>query len=350
MQRSGELSGEALELARALGDRDALVEALCARLHALSGPDHIDALIEAADDLLARSAQDTWMQAEAHTARIGAFLHRGDVPAADAALGEAERVTREAHLPEAIWFHDRIRNQRRIVDGEFDAAKAVCEELGARAKRMGLGYGVLFLGAQRNAILLAQQGVEAARSWNLSALFALGAEMQPSYRAGLVALSAELGHAQEARRMLDTMATHGFADVPTDIGYLNTLAHLGRAAAQLPDREHAERLYALLAPYAHYNTPNSMLFYDGSVSHPLALLAASLGRDASAEEHFAAALAQNEGLGARPQAARVGYEYARWLAEHRSSARGRGMALRARTLADELGMPWLASSAAELVA
>jgi hypothetical protein len=59
-------------------------------------------------------------------------------------------------------------------------------------------------------------------------------------------------------------------DIPRDIGYVNALSHLSLVAVQLEDRARAERLYDLLSPYALLNTPNSMLFYEGSASHALA--------------------------------------------------------------------------------
>src|SRR6185436_3787071 len=55
MQQSGELSASALSLARELGKPSGLFEALRARLYSLSGPDHIDALLEVAGEMLERS-------------------------------------------------------------------------------------------------------------------------------------------------------------------------------------------------------------------------------------------------------------------------------------------------------
>ena len=280
-------------------------------------------------------------------ARIGAFLHRGNVESADAALRELERAAREARLPEAIWFHDRIRNQRRIIDGEFDAAKTACKEMERRGERIGLGYRSIFMDTQLQTIRLYQRGPNVARGWNLALLFAMDG-VQLSYRAGLVALAAEIGQTREATRMLDAMAARDFEDLPRDIGYLNALSHLSRAAATLRDRPSAERLYELLAPYADCNTPNSMLFYEGSASHALALLAALLGWDERAEEHFEAAVAANEPLGARPAFARASCDYAHWLVRHRGPARARGPALRAATVAEELGMDWLVARAHEV--
>jgi DNA-binding winged helix-turn-helix (wHTH) protein/tetratricopeptide (TPR) repeat protein len=347
MRRSAELSGEAEALARRLGDPGWLLEALRARLHSLSGPDHVDAVIAVANEMLSLNERGGWMNGDAHVACVGANLYRGDVAAADAALREVEREARAARLPEAIWLHDRIRNQRRLLDGDFEAARAGCRELASRAKRMGLSYGRLFLNAQRFAIELAVHGPEIARGWSLTPLLAAGDDVQPSYRAAVVALLAQLGEHGEAKRMLEGMLAD-CEDIPKDIGYVNALAHLSFAVAELSDRERAGTLYRLLAPYALHNTPNSMLLYEGSASHPLARLAALLGDDARAEEHFETALAHDERLGARPQLARVGYDWARFLAERRSAARARTEADRAARLAGDLGMGWLASSAREL--
>jgi len=348
MLRSAALSEEAVALARRLGDSVRLFEALRARLHALSGPDHIDDVIAVADEMLRLNERGRWASGDAHVARVGAFLYRGEMAAADASLQAVEREARSARLPEAIWLHDRLRNQRRLADGEFEAALAECKELGGRGKRMGLSYGRLFLDAQRFAISLARGGPEAVRERNLAVLFSAGAEVQWSYRAGIVSLTAQLGREREARSMLDQMAARDFEDIPKDIGYVNALSHLAIAAAELGDSARAERLYGLLAPYALYNTPNSLLLYEGSASYPLALLAALLGRAERAEEHFQEALAMNERLGARPQIARLGYAYARWLAGRQRSARARSEAAQAAHLAGALGMTWLEARAREL--
>jgi hypothetical protein len=348
MARSALLSEEAVELARKLGDTNRLFEALRARLHSLSGPDHIDAVIEVADEMLEMNERGRWTSGDAHMARVGAYLYRGELEAADAALRAVEHEAQAGRLPEAIWMHDRIRNQRRLLDGDFEVAQLECKQLGRRAKRMGLGYGRLFLETQRWAIALGRDGIEVARGWNLMPLFRADDGVQASYRAGVVSLSAELGHEREAQRMLDQMAARSFDDIPKDIGYVNALAHLARAAACLGDRARAERLYELLAPYAAHNTPNSMLFYDGSASFALARLAVSLDLEARADEHFRSALEMNERLGARPFVALVGYEYARWLAEQRRAARARAEAQRAAKLAAELGMGWLEERAAKL--
>ena len=94
--------------------------------------------------------------------------------------------------------------------------------------------------------------------------------------------------------MLERVSADDFAGVPKDIGYLNTLVNLGLVAIALGDRARAECLYGLLAPYPHHNAPTKLLYYEGSVSHYLALLAEFLGERPRAQSHFDDALAMNE--------------------------------------------------------
>jgi len=349
MRRSGELSEQALVLARRLGNRLRLFEALRARLHALSGPDHIDDLLEVASEMLALDSDRTWMSWEAHAARVGALIHRGDIAGADATLHLLGRVAREVRMPEGVWFHDRIVAQRQMLDGEFEAAERSFKDLRQRARRIGLGYGPAFVDVLASWVSISKQGpVEASRGWNVPAMLNAGGEVITSYRAALLVLAVELGLRDVARRTLDAMVSRDLEDLPKDVGYLNALSNLGKAVVGIGDHARAKRIYELLSPYPHHNTPNTMLFYDGSVSHVLALLAGLLGHDAQAEAHFLDALAMNERIGARPHLVRTLDAYSRWLAEHRSASQAKEPARRAHALASGLGMGWLAQRTAAL--
>src|SRR5262249_25517908 len=153
-------------------------------------------------------------------------------------------------------------------------------------------------------------------------------------------LAAELGREREARSMLDTLAARDFEDIPKDLAYLCALTHLSHAAYRLADRPRAERLYALLEPYAALNTPNTLLFSEGSASHPLALLAQTVDRPERAEAHFEAAVELNARMGAWPLRARALFDQAAWLVA-RGDRRARERAREAESLAAELHMNWL---------
>ena len=117
------------------------------------------------------------------------------------------------------------------------------------------------------------------------------------------------------------------------------------------DRPRAEKLYALLLPYAHFNAPDGMLFYDGAVACPLALLAECLGRNAEAEKHFEDAITINARIGHRPQLARTRYQYALFLRARGDAAalqRSRDLAAQAVAEARALDMTWLLEQASKL--
>ena len=66
------------------------------------------------------------------------LAHRGLWAEADErnTLAAFRLVAERRRLPEAIWYHDRVAAQRRILSGEFTAGKAACDALRARVQVM----------------------------------------------------------------------------------------------------------------------------------------------------------------------------------------------------------------------
>jgi hypothetical protein len=135
--------------------------------------------------------------------------------------------------------------------------------------------------------------------------------------------------------------------VPKDLSYLHALCNLAVSAIALDDRGRAERLYALLSPYALLNTPNILGFYEGPVAHFLGLLAVFLDDDAAAEQQFMQAIADNERLGLRPLLARTHLAYASCVMRRRRRD-GEAHQARAIELSEGIGMHWLADQARKL--
>jgi DNA-binding winged helix-turn-helix (wHTH) protein/tetratricopeptide (TPR) repeat protein len=356
MKKSEELSRKALELARAQAPESTLVpEAMRARLYSLSGPDHIDQLLALTDEMLALNIKRVHLPAaDAYAARAGALIYRGDIAGADReieALGQAQDARR---LPEGQWFYERLRVQRKAADGHLQAALEGSARLRAQAEHLGLTYGPWFVDALDRVITLDMHGAKAmlAKIGGNGAGATATAAVQPvNIRARVARGAAELGATAIAREALDAIASEGFASIAAEISYLGTLANLGIVAAVLRDHARAEQLYALLLPYASFNTPNTLLMYEGSVSRFLGHLAACLGRNDRVSEHFDEALEMNERMGARPLVVRTLFEHARWLKQQSSSsaqARGRELAAQAAKLADSLSMQPLAHRARKL--
>ena len=364
LQRSKTLSAQALALARKLGDEAALFEALHAQLYALSGPDDIDALLAAASEMQALDrSPPTWVTMEALAASHGALTLRGDISAAEAVEATIGRIAREQRWPEPIWTHDRLLAQRRALAGDFGTAEAALVDLKARALRMGLGYGAKLIDAMDAQLAAKRAGPQEGVVDAGTAVLGIPLhDIMASMRPGLALLCLYRGQRAIAKSLLENMVSldgvnpdgvgSDGAALPKELTYLNVLANLALLAVDFADEARATRLYEALAPYPHHNTPNALMWYEGSVSHFLAVLARLLGRSERAGSHFDDALAMNEKLGLQPQLAQTCFEYARFLLgsarpPSRTSS-GRRLQQRAIELADGVGMPWLAARAREL--
>ena len=93
----------ALRMARELGERSLVLEALVRTLPALTGPDTIDDLLAASDEIVRLDgAPATWWSAEAFLARHYALIQRSDAAGAYRALeafGECARILASARPP-----------------------------------------------------------------------------------------------------------------------------------------------------------------------------------------------------------------------------------------------------------
>jgi DNA-binding winged helix-turn-helix (wHTH) protein/tetratricopeptide (TPR) repeat protein len=310
-EKSDELSARAVELARQNGNAEDLTQALTSRLHVLSGPDHIDEVLEVTGEIL---RLDPNSAAEVDSARYCALLQRGDMAGSDVVLENYGRLARAMRRPEAVWQHDRLKALRCLHAGEFDKADALFHELFVQSRRLRLPYGQIHYIMHAAALAYERMGLEAMSSsgWRADLEWASAI---PSFQAHWVRLLMESGRREEARQAFEAMAHNGFANITKDIGYLNALAHLSLVAVSLEDQPRAENLYALLQPYPLHNTPNGFSYQLGSVSFFLARLALLLGRSDDAAGHFEVALAMNERMGCTPQVARTQAAFGDMLAD-----------------------------------
>ena len=352
IQKCKQLTEQALALARELGQVAPLLEALRARLYALSGPEDTEALLLTADEMLRLDREHpSIMSLEAFGARAGALSYRGDVAGAEQALAAFGRTAHDLKLLEAIWYYDRQRAQRLLLQGDYTAASANMRELHARSRQLGLGYGSDFLAPLERRV---QNDLQKLNEPQLreSALAQGLYDVIPYMRAQRARFAAERGDLAAAKSSVDWLASQGFENLPREVAYLNTLANLAVAVTKLGDLERAEQLYTLLSPHALMNTPDGYLFDDGAVSRYLALPAATLGWHERVEAHFRAAIVVNRDMGRRPEQARTYYDYAVWISNQDqggASSQAQSLAREASMLAESVGMQWLAQLARELM-
>ena len=197
-ERSDELSTRAVELARRTGNAEDLTQALTSRLHVLSGPDHIDAVLEVTGEIL---RLDPNSAAEVEGARYCALLHRGDMAASDVVLENYGRLARAMRRPEAVWQHDRMRALRSLHAGEFDKADALFHELFVQSRRLRLPYGQIHYIMHAAALAYERMGLEAMSSSGWRAELEWASAI-PSFQAHWVRLLMESGRRDEARARL----------------------------------------------------------------------------------------------------------------------------------------------------
>jgi hypothetical protein len=299
LSRSKRLSARALELARELQEPEPAFEAMRARLFALGGPDDLRELLELSDQMIAtaKSEQSLRYAHDARIARVTALLMAGRVADADAVLAQMSAWVTGRHLPEGMFFCERLQAQRRFLDGHFDDADRRWKALHARAVRAGVSYADMFYGTHSYNLALEREGAKAFRARALGGGDAALASMSLNTRAGVARIVAEAGEHEVARSQLSALGDPN--DFPRDAHYLHLLANLAACASCMEDKPRSEQLYALMEPYADLNTPSQMGYYLGSVSHFLGLLAVTLGRSVRAGTHFERALELNQGLGYR---------------------------------------------------
>lgn len=332
---------QAIEMARRVGDSEALVTALHSLHWALTTPGMAHERLTHTEEML-RVAKETInpeIEFLAHNARFHCFLELCDRRGMDAeaeAMGElAERLRQ----PFYRWHTICLRTLRATLDGRFSDAERLAQkalELGGLRKSEYATY--VFRYAQMLAIRWAQGRLH--EHWPEIADHTERYPWVPRWREPFVA--AELGNEEMARGELDRQGARGFADLPRDGLWILHVVSLAEASVLLGDAERAEQLYTLLLPHAEDNAISYTQQPFGPVALRLGKIAALLGRWTDADRHFATALARCELLAARPIRARVLLEYATALAKRGEPAdvgRVEAFLEEASQLCDELEMP-----------
>ena len=308
IDRAQAMSGRALTLAEKTDDAAALIAALRARHQALAGPGHAAERL----DLGARAIEladrgEPLAALWGHVWRIDAAFELGDLVAIDRELASLGRLAAQLRFPLARWHLRRLQAARESLVGRFTLA-----EEHARAGRdlaevledpsvVGLYHAFeLHVGYIRGDSLQAGSPDNA-----LSGFLAVAAQLPlPIVHASIALFTASAGDLDEAAWMARRLTGESGA-WPKDGRWIVTVALMADLVADLDDKESAEVLYPMLAPFADQSVAggSGTVASDGSVSRHLGRLAALCGRLAAAEGHFRDAIAFEDRMGARPFAA-----------------------------------------------
>ena len=344
--RMDELSLEAIRIAQEIGDRGAMAFAQSARRATLWAPTHLSERLAASTAMLtaAQAAGDLELQLQAHAWLVVDLLESGDRDGAEAQIASFAAGAEELRQPLFRWQALVWRGMIALLDGALEEAEeAATEALAAGAPGETVTAPIYYL----MQILNVRR--EQMRTGELESALrdAVAANpSRPGWRMALAMLLWETDRPDQAQTALDELAAGEFQDIPSDGEWLPTVAMLSQLATELGDRERANMLYEVLAPYAECNLVRGIgAVCLGPVSRFLGRLAATLGRREEAARHLQAALETADSLRAPVLRAHAQLDYAEALG-------GGGRAARliddAASTARELGLPSVARRAAHL--
>jgi hypothetical protein len=339
--RRRKLAREAIEMARATRDPEAITLALNSAWTLVDGSRPFWAELEALFDeaeTVARDADYPAALASSHRAKAMAAAVRGDRAEMDRRL-TAARAIRERLREPAQQFSILADDASAVgFAGDLERAESLALECAEAGRAADLPDDVILtvLATHLYQIRLCQ-----GRVGELTDLLADRVKASPGapvFRVALAGALVESDRVDEARPHFHFLADDDCARVPPDVEYPVTLCGLGRLSYRVrPDAAIVRSIYDRLAPFTGYFNWTGTTIADAN-DLGLAMAAATLGEDDTADVHFASAIDLCERAGARAYIARCTLDWARVLDGRGDAAAARPLAERALELGIELGM------------
>jgi tetratricopeptide (TPR) repeat protein len=344
-ERAGPLLRDATNIARRLGDRHALFDALLCEHITTTGypwsarefPKRCEALNEIV--AIAEECGDPGLVTRAEGRRMPALLEMADLAGFEASLAHWHAIMEQHRVVGELWGLASADAMQAILQGDFRNAERLAEKAlelapGMRTDIATGVYGVQMFTIRREQGRLAEVAPVLRR-------FIDENPRDTAWRPGLALIASDLGFDQAARNTFEDLAAAGFA-FPIDAKWSVTISYLAEVCARLGDVPRAAELYDLLSPYRDLTiiAPVATVCC-GSAAHYLGLLASVIGDWTRAKEHFEGALAMNEQLQAWPWLAHTQQEFAAALltrAGHGDPIRAAHLLAAATETAQRLGM------------
>lgn len=288
---------QAVDLAQETSDATALVQALLARRAGQEEPRHLpdrlaaDARITAVLD----ATTDPELTFEAARLRLIDVLEAGDMAAVDDAQAVATSLVESLGRPLYFWYPPLWRAMRSLLHGRYGAAVGQIEEFAAVAHRSHYRDA-----DQVHAILRMRLDLDTGQPLrSLSTLQELARAYPARWSFGPALVLARAGELDAARRYLSVYTSEGFENVPADLSWSSTMAHLAEVAAAVGDRDAAGLIAERLTPWAgHLIVLGTGALCHGSASHFLGLCLRTTGDLERAHRQLHDAVVTHEAVGA----------------------------------------------------
>ena len=340
---------EAVAMARGLANPLMLFRALCAILPGRWFPDRLTLRIDAAREAIAlvqRVGHPEWVAPYLSGWHTGDLMESGDTAAATA-IARFHLVTGET-MREPFNQAVALAALAMIAthEGRFADAESLAMQALQRGQRFDRANAAGIFGVQMFT-LRRHQG----RLGELAPVlrqFLSDASHGATWQPGLAMLHCELGASDAASTVFEKLAAGGFAAMSHDAIRVASLSYLAEVCVWLGDTVRAATLFDLLLPYADRNLvfgAHTASF--GAAARLLGMLATTLQRWDTAQQHFEYAIEFDERSGGRPWLAHSRREFAvMLLRRHGSGDRERALSLLDAALGEarQLGMAGLEHS------
>ena len=311
LEKRQELTREALQMARRVGDPRTLNVALNATISALWGPESVEERLATSDEMLQLAAETglSWIALSGYANRRIAYAWLGEMERSEQDLEAHAKLAEELRLSLAAAVAIAHRAMHRLFDGQFEEAERLMQQALAQGQSTTETEGLLVVFQAQLANLRQLQG----RLDELEEATKGLIEQYPDltvYPTLLSFIYVETGREEEAKAIFERLATDGFTGLVEDDNWLVSIYLLTEVCGVLRDPRRAADLYQILLPYARLNigVVGGFLYF-GSASRPLGLMTTVMEQWDDAERHFEAALAMDERMGARPWLAYSQYHF-----------------------------------------
>jgi DNA-binding NarL/FixJ family response regulator len=345
-------SAVAMTEAAAAGDPAAELDAIRARVAAVTAPEHRAERLRLGTRALELAGLTGQPLAAvlAHAWRIDAAYQLLNLQAVDAEILQIAQLAQSTRLPLARWHLLRQQASRAALAGQLAIARDRSEEARRLAIRLqdpsgaGLSYSfaVWLAGARGDPAEIPADFFDVTAA----------APPIPVVRAGMAMALFACGRIDEAQAVYETLRQLP-ADGARDVRNFGAFAQIMDLIIAFRDTETARACYDLLVLHSAEAgaAGTGLVVVYGSVHWQLGRLADLLGRTEQALEHFAQAAAVNTRLGARPLVVLTRLDWAAALRRRATGsdlAQARVLARQAAVEALRLDMPGPAERAGRL--
>jgi DNA-binding SARP family transcriptional activator len=336
-----QLTDDAVDMARRLGDPETLAAVLRYRYWAMDGPDEIDLQIAVAIEIagLGEKIGDTEIVLHGLKCELHARFELGDYEASRRVAADLGALAAQIQQPEYLrlgymWDSLVAGTEGRYADAELNAAEAAA--ILERTEHPQLS--ALYVGLSLPWRWL--QG----RMEELRPLLEIGKTGRASLgEKALVAwVASEIGERAQAESVLAGLVPADVAGGDRNFHWWFLMVGLSQTALNLGDRTWAATLYDLIEPYSDHNCRAGQATFLGAASLQLGGMALLLGREELAIRHLEAALARHTDMEAWPLVAMTEHLLASALRRSgsaRPEARADALDDEARVTATALGAP-----------